>query len=153
MLDRFETFVSVMNALYKDYQKVKSFKMKDFGLKSCHVMCMFYLGQNVEGLTANELCEKCREDKAAISRNLKYLTERGYIETRGEENQKYRLRNILTKEGREVYEKIEVLISSIVERLGKGLSKKERDAVYSGLAKILNNFEIFIEEKEKSMEL
>ena len=77
MVRRFEDFVNLINTAYKDIQKIKSYEVKELGLKSSHVMCMFYLGQSEYGLTSNELCDKCKEDKAAVSRNLKFLAEKG----------------------------------------------------------------------------
>ncbi|MBE6681831.1 MAG: winged helix-turn-helix transcriptional regulator [Ruminococcaceae bacterium] len=150
MVHRFEDFVSLINTAYKDIQKIKSYEVKELGLKSSHVMCMFYLGQNENGLTANQLCEKCKEDKAAISRNLKYLAEKGYVTVAEDETRKYKLCNVLTDEGREAYAKLEVLISNSVERFSRGLSNKEREAFQKYLGKIIENFDNFFEEKEKA---
>ena len=152
MVQRFEDFVNLINTAYKDIQKIKSYEVKDMGLKSSHVMCMFYLGQTESGLTASELCEKCKEDKAAVSRNLKFLTDKGYVSVAGDERQKYKLRNILTAEGKEAYEKLTVTISSAVERFSKGLTTREREAFYKYLGKILENFEDFFEEKERQQQ-
>lgn len=149
MVHRFEDFVNLINTAYKDIQKIKSYEVKDMGLKSSHVMCMFYLGESEEGLTCTELGDKCKEDKAAVSRNLKYLSEKGYVTVVGDENQKYRLRNVLTEEGKEAYEKLNVTISSAVERFSAGLTQKEREAFYKYLGKIIDNFEKFFAEKEQ----
>lgn len=149
MVQRFEDFVILINTAYKDIQKIKSYEMKELGLKSSHVMCMFYLGRSENGLTSNQLCEKCKEDKAAISRNLKFLAEKGYVSVAEDENKKYKLCNVLTDEGRAAYAKLEVLISNSVERFSRGLTAKEREAFYKYLGKIIENFDIFFEEKEK----
>ena len=148
MINKFADFVSLLNTVYKDVQKIKSYEVKELGLKSCHVMSMFYLGQSENGLTSNELCDKCREDKAAISRNLKYLYDKGYVKSSGDENQKYKLKNVLTDEGRIVYERLEVIISSAVERFSKGLSSKDNDAFFRCLEKIIENFDEFFAEIE-----
>ena len=149
MIHRFEDFVNLINTAYKDIQKIKSYEVKGMGLKSSHVMCMFYLGQSEFGLTSSELCDKCKEDKAAVSRNLKFLTEKGYVTVLGDEKQKYKLRNVLTEEGKEAYGKLTVTISSAVERFSTGLTQKEREAFNRYLGKIIDNFEKFFAEKEK----
>ena len=152
MIQRFDDFVNLINTAYKDIQKIKSYEVKDLGLKSSHVMCMFYLGQSEYGLTMSELCEKCKEDKSAISRNMSLLDEKGYVTVVGDESQKYKLRNVLTDDGREAYVKLELIISAAVERFSKGLSQKERKAFYKYLGKIIENFEEFFEEKERQSE-
>ena len=53
--------------------------MTEFGLKGTHVMCLFFLHHTPEGLTAAQLCQLCAEDKAAISRTIATLKEKGYI--------------------------------------------------------------------------
>ena len=150
MVRRFEDFVNLINTAYKDIQKIKSYEVKELGLKSSHVMCMFYLGQSEYGLTSNELCDKCKEDKAAVSRNLKFLAEKGYVTVVGDESRTYKLRNVLTDEGEAAYEKLKVTISAAVERFSKGLTPKEREAFNRYLGKMIANFEEFFEEKEKN---
>jgi len=143
MIQRFEDFVSMTNTAYKGLQKIKSYKVESLGLKGSHVMCMFYLGQNEEGLTSVELCEKCREDKAAVSRNLKYLYEKGYVKLAQDDEKKYRLKNVLTDSGREAYNKLEIMISDAVNSFGKGLTVKERTAFYKAFGVIVSNFDAF----------
>ena len=143
MIHRFEDFVSLTNTAYKDLQKVKSHEVESIGLKGSHVMCMFYLGQHEEGLTSGELCEKCREDKAAISRNLKYLQEKGYVTVAEDEDKRYKLKNVLTPKGREAYYQLEMLIREMVNKFGKGLTEKERNIFYKALGVIVGNFDAF----------
>ena len=52
MTDRFEGFVGIIYHLQKIIEKIKKGKMKEFGLSGNHVMCLFYLAQYPEGLTA-----------------------------------------------------------------------------------------------------
>ena len=84
MYDRFETFTARISSIYRCIQKIKSMEI---GLKGSHVMCLFHLGRQDDGhpgsagggLTAGELCALCGEDKAAISRSIAELEERGYL--------------------------------------------------------------------------
>lgn len=150
MVQNFENFVNLINTAYKDIQKIKSYEVNGLGLKSSHVMCMFYLAQADEGLTLNELCEKCKEDKAAVSRNIAFLSSKGYVAVAENEMQKYNLRNVLTNEGKAAYEMLKVTMSEAVDRFSKGLSNKEKESFYRYLGKIIENFEKFFEEKESA---
>ena len=49
---RFETFSLSILELNRYLQKIKELEMKQFGLKANHTMCLYYLGQHPEGLTA-----------------------------------------------------------------------------------------------------
>ena len=73
---RFETFSLSILELNRYLQKIKELEMKQFGLKASHTMCLYYLGQHPEGLTATQLTELCKEDKAAVSRCLSQLSDR-----------------------------------------------------------------------------
>lgn len=143
MVHRFEDFVSMINTAYKGLQKIKSYEVESLELKGSHVMCLFYLGRSDDGLTSGELCEKCREDKAAISRNLKYLQEKGYVKVAEDDTKKYRLKNVLTESGREAYEKLEALIVESVCKFGHGLTERERATFYKALGVIVGNFDEF----------
>lgn len=80
MDDLFERFTISILKLNKLVQKIKVYEMKKFGLKSVHVMCLYYLNLNPEGLTASDLVKLTLEDKAAISRALATMREGGYCE-------------------------------------------------------------------------
>jgi len=106
-------------------------------------MCLFYLGQNEEGLTSGELCEMCREDKAAVSRNLRCLYDKGYVKVSEDEVKKYKLKNVLTQEGREAYAVLEKHIIDSVCKFGTGLTEKERKTFYKALGIIVERFDDF----------
>ena len=76
---RFETFSLSILELNRYLQKIKELEMKQFGLKANHTMCLYYLGQHPEGLTATQLTELCKEDKAAVSRCLSQLSDRQLV--------------------------------------------------------------------------
>ena len=77
MNQRFDAFVTGITVCYKYIQKIKSLEVTDLGLKGAHVMCMFYLNQHPEGLTASQLCSLCAEDKAAVSRTATAISPKG----------------------------------------------------------------------------
>ena len=69
MEDRFETFTVLIARISRSIRRLKAEEMERLGLKGPHVSCLYYLSLYDE-LTAAELCERCDEDKAAISRSI-----------------------------------------------------------------------------------
>ena len=55
MVDRFENLTSGITQIYKSIQKIKRCRMDSLGLKGTHVMCLHYLSEYPEGLTAADL--------------------------------------------------------------------------------------------------
>ena len=67
MKKRFETFTVLLNRISRNIRKLKNREMAEYNLRSAHISCLYYLYLS-EGLTATELCERCEEDKATVSR-------------------------------------------------------------------------------------
>jgi len=136
MLQRLEDFVTGITVCYKYIQRIKSAEMTELGLKGTHVMCLFYLHHNPQGLTAAQLCQLCAEDKAAISRTLVTLQEKGYILT-GEKKYRFPLR--LTPAGTAIANQVDGLIQQWVGFGGDGLTDEERTSFYKTLSLIAKN--------------
>ena len=146
MIDRFQAFVSGITICYKYIQKIKTMEMTEFGLKGTHVMCIFYIHHNEENLTAAQLCQLCAEDKAAISRTLVTLQEKGYVES-GEK--KYRANLKLTEKGKILAKQIDELIERWVDCGGDGLTDEERNAFYNALNLISSNLRDKLKKEKK----
>lgn len=136
MIKRFEAFVTGITLCYKYIQKIKSAEMTELGLKGTHVMCIFFLSHNPEGLTAAQLCRLCAEDKAAVSRTVAELQREGYVAP-GEKRYRAALR--LTEKGMEIAKRVDELIEQWVAFGGAGLSDSDREAFYRALELISNN--------------
>ena len=151
MIERFIEFTSNIAQAYKHVIKIKSLKMADFGLKASHVMCLFYLGKNQNGLTAGELVDLCREDKAGISKCLGELRKQGLVGLDdGNGTRKYRAIYHITSEGTEIYNDISSVILKVVERCGSDLTEDERTIFYRSLGVIVKNLEALASEMEES---
>ena len=137
MIQRFDAFVTGITVCYKYIQRIKSAEVTDMGLKGAHVMCMFYLKQHPEGLTASQLCALCAEDKAAVSRTVSFLKNEGYVCSEGPKNYRAVLR--LTPAGQAVAGQFDDLIADWVTSGGSGLTDQERTDFYRGLSLIANN--------------
>ena len=138
MTHRFVEFMLLVNAAHKSLLKIKNLEVKDLGLKGSHVMCIFFLGQSESGLTAAELCEKCKEDKSAISRNLKALYDGEFV-TFPENENNYRLVITLSEKGKKAYSEILEIIEKTVEECGKGLTDEDRKTFYQSFSLINEN--------------
>lgn len=127
MEERFETFTVLITRISRSIKRIKADEMADFELKGPHVSCLYYLSQQ-DGMTAAELCERCDEDKAAISRSLDDLEKNGYI-------------TCASGAGKAVGRAIGEKIMRIVEAASEGLSEAERQTMYRALALVSENLE------------
>lgn len=150
MLKRFELFVITINQIYRSIQKLKTREMAEMGLKGTDVMCLVHLERHNEGLTAAELAILCVEDKAAISRAVSLLVEKGlvaYEESVGK--RKYRAKLMLTKEGKKISTRMLALIGGAVMKGGDGLTDEERAIFYKALGIISANLQNLLLSGEK----
>lgn len=142
MVERFEQLTTGVSRIYKSIQKIKRHHMSAFGLKSTHVMCIYYLDACPAGLTASDLCRMCREDKAGISRILSELEHQDFIYYHSSaDGKKYRAKALLTAKGELYAAKINDLILSAVTDAGNGITEEERIIFYRVLSVISENLE------------
>lgn len=151
MKQRFDDFVTGITTCYKYIQRIKNVAVNEMGLKGSHVMCMFYLKQHPEGLTASQLCGLCAEDKAAISRTVAFLRDQGYIRSEGPKN--YRAELFLTTAGKTLADRFDSLIAQWVTAGGEGLNEQERRDFYHGLRLIADNLRSTMEQDPKFSEV
>lgn len=130
----FEHFTITILKLNKLVNKIKQYEMQEYGLKAIHVMCGYYLKENPEGLTSSELVKLTLEDKAAISRALKTLQEKGFVENDPERHNVVRL----TEEGKKFADYIYEKSAKAVEA-GSAMTDEERTFFYKTLASIAEN--------------
>ena len=141
MKERFETFLMAIGQISRSLQKLKSMEMADFGLKGTHVMCLYQLQQYEEGLTSSQLAQLCDEDKAAISRSISELREKGLICQPEQTEKRYRKRIFLTDQGREVTKAMDQKIIGAVLTAAKGYSQEEREVFYHVLLQVSENLQ------------
>ena len=140
MKERFETFTVLINRISRNIRKIKNQEMAEYHLRSAHVSCLYYLYTNT-GATATDLCERCEEDKATISRALDYLEENGYITCEMKTAKRYKTPLLLTEKGNAVGKKIADKISGVLDAVSDGLSEDERIAFYRSLSVISESLE------------
>ena len=147
MQERFETFTVLMNRINRSIRKIKNQEMAEYGLRSAHVSCLYYL-YSVKGATATDLCERCEEDKATISRALDYLETNGFLARESNRSKRYKSPLPLTEKGEAVGKKIADKINGILDAISDGLSEEERVALYRSLSIISGRLEAISKNNE-----
>lgn len=140
MQKRFETFTVLINRISRNIRKIKNREMAEYNLRSAHVSCLYYLYVN-EGVTATDLCERCEEDKATISRALDHLETNGYLTCESKSAKRYKSPLILTEKGTEAGKKIADKINGVLDVISDGLSEEERKVFYRSLSIISERLE------------
>lgn len=140
MDERFETFTVLINQISRSIRRLKAEEMESMELKGPHVSCLYYLSKNGP-LTAAELCDRCDEDKAAISRSLDYLEQHEYIARRQNGGKRYKSPLCLTEKGEEVCQTINRRIEHLVAQASQGLTEAERETMYRSLTLISDNLD------------
>ena len=140
MQERFETFTVLINRISRNIRKIKNQEMAAYNLRSVHISCLYYL-YCTDGLTATELCERCEEDKATISRALDYLETNGYLFCESKTAKRYKCPIELTDKGYAAGKKIAEKIKVVLDAISTDLSEEERVAFYRSLSIISESLE------------
>ncbi|HHU03302.1 MAG: MarR family winged helix-turn-helix transcriptional regulator [Christensenellales bacterium] len=140
MQERFEAFTVLINRISRNIRKIKNQEIAAFNLKASHISCLYYL-YKTNGLTATELCERCEEDKAAISRSLDYLEKNGYLICDSQHEKRYKSPFFLTDKGRNVGKEIINKINKILDEVGTGITKEDRTVFYRSLSTISDSLD------------
>lgn len=137
--ERFEDFVGIIGAISKEIQRIKAHEASKLGLKGADVMLLYQLMREPAGLTSAELARRSGVTRAAISRYVAGLEERGFVRIEEDERSgRYRARLTLTEQGVRVMESATRTIDDVVCRAGDELSASERAVMYSSLSTILS---------------
>ena len=140
MQERFETFTVLINRISRNIRRIKNREMAEYNLRSVHVSCLYYLYLH-KGATATDLCERCEEDKATISRAVDYLETNGFLVCESKCAKRYKSPLVLTDKGNEAGEKIADKINGVLNAVSGGLTEEERVAFYRSLAIISESLE------------
>lgn len=138
MEERFQAFTVLITGISRSIHRIKTEEMSEFELRSSHVSCLYYLYKK-GSLTAREICDLCEEDKANISRAVKFLEEKGYVFCESEEKKRYQSPLCLTDSGKEIGKAIVEKIDRVLDVASRGLTDEERAVMYKGLAAVNKN--------------
>jgi len=138
MKNRYKEFTILIGKIGKIIKKLKSEEMKEYGLNSLHVSCIYYLYIE-KSLTSKEISDMCNEDKGAISRALEYLEKNGFITCEDNNKKRYRSQLFLTDKGKDVGEIISNKINNLLEEASRGVTEENRKIMYQTLSLICDN--------------
>ena len=135
---RFELFDGLIASAGKALQRMKSDKMKKYGLGSTHTTCLCKLGKAGKvGLSQKELTEQESIDRAQVSRVLRDLEEKEMVSREG--GAAYKKRYYLTARGREVADEINAISLEINRYVSKEIPEAEIQVFYRVMRQIDQN--------------
>ena len=135
MTERFEKFTVLINRISRNIRKIKNQEMAEYSLRCSHISCLYYLYTS-GGLTATDLCERCEEDKAAVSRALEYLENNGYLICESKSAKRYKSLLRLTDKGLDIGKRIADKIAYVLEEISVEMTEEERIQFYHSLTLI-----------------
>ena len=138
MSERFERFSFFVTVIHRYMKKLENDEMEKLGLKGSYAVYFLVIGKSTEKITSARLTELCGRNKAEISRAVKDLCERGYVEKDGRDGN-YRAPLVLTEKGLEVYEKLKSIANNAVSMVGGRIPEGKLKDFYETLDEILEN--------------
>lgn len=141
MISRFERFSYSISTLYRYIQKIERGEMIKLGYKGVFAQYLVALVQRPEGLTAAQLCEICDKDKAAVSRAIGEMEEKGLLRRKGTGDTMYRAKLVLTQEGMRAAKFACDRVEAAVTAADVGLTEENRTVLYAALDLIAGNLE------------
>lgn len=138
MINRFEQFTAAISSIHRFVQKIERDEMAKYGLKGAAAQYLLAMSRYPHGITAAALCEVCDRDKAAVSRILSEMEDKGLV-ARVDGDSTYRALLTLTPAGQEAADYVNQKASLAVELVGKDVTDQDRAILYATLAKISAN--------------
>ena len=139
MLDRFEQFSYSISNIYKHITKIEREEMEKYGLRGAYAQYLVTMTHYPEGITSSKLSEICDRDKAAISRIVSEMEDKGLVIRQTDKDNMYRARLVLTEEGKKAAEFVCERAEKAVNAAGQGLGDDDRKIFYGALAIIEAN--------------
>jgi DNA-binding MarR family transcriptional regulator len=116
----------------------RRFKENGFEITAEQWVIMRHLWEE-EGLSQREIGEKAAKDKPNITRMLDALEKKGLIFRQPDPRDRRKFCVYLTKEGKQLHERLLPLAQTLREQVTRGLSRPETDRVKETLSKINRN--------------
>lgn len=134
MMSRYETFSSMISGIYRSIQKIERDEMVGYGYKGAYAQYLTAMNRASGGMTSAQLCELCDKDKAAVSRVVSEMIEKGLIVREQENARPYRAVLRLTEEGRKAAQFVLRRGQAAVEAVG--IDETTRETLYKSLESI-----------------
>ena len=139
-VDRFESFILLIEAIHKSINKIKTDIVPGSAIKSVHTMWLYELLRNPQGLTATEIAAKTMIDRSLVSREITALMRGGYVKSASSEGKRnYNSVITLTEKGKALAEEIAESALKIQNEVSRDVDKDELSVFYSVMERIYNN--------------
>ncbi len=132
-MNRFEQFSYVISGINRCIQKIERDEMIKYGYKGAFAQYLVALRRYPEGITSAKLCEICDKDKAAISRVITEMQEKGLIIREGGNDRHYNALIKLTSEGLQAAAYVDERAKAAIDAVGNEMSDADRTAFYATL--------------------
>ena len=141
MLQRFEQFSTAISSVYHAIQKLERDEMVKYGLKGPYAQYLVAMARCPQGITAAQLGQLCDKDKAAVSRAITQMEQRGLVTRDCANNSLYRALLRLTESGQQAAHYVCQKAKTAVEFAGKDLTDESRALFYTALHQIADNLQ------------
>ncbi|MBQ8536518.1 MAG: MarR family transcriptional regulator [Clostridia bacterium] len=139
MMSRFEQFSFAISGIYRCIQKIERDEMVAYGFKGAYAQYLAAMSRFPEGVTAAQLCDICEKDKAAVSRAVAEMEDKGLLVREGTSG--YRAPLKLTAQGLDAADFVCQRAQAAVAAAGHGLTDEKRSVFYEALGLIASNLQ------------
>jgi len=142
MIDRYQQFSYIVSVINRQIQKIERDEMEKYGYKGAFAQYLMAMRRNPAGVTSAQLSDMCDRDKAAVSRVITEMIEKGLVVRRSANETFYRAKLTLTQKGAEIADYIARQGAAAVAAVNNELTKEELKAFYSNLDYIADKLHI-----------
>ena len=142
MLNRFAQFSYMISNIYRNIQKIEHDEMVKLGYKGAYAKYLVVMFQQPQGITSSKLCEICDKNKAAVSRMITEMEEKGLVLR----NHSYNALIKLTKKGENLAKYVCEKAELAVKEVSKDLPNEQRHLLYALLNQLSGSIHKISEE-------
>lgn len=126
MLNRFSQFSYMISSIHRNIQKIEHDEMVKLGYKGAYAKYLVAMFQQPQGITNSNLCELCDKNKAAVSRIISEMEEKGLVIR----NHSYNALIKLTNKGENLAKYVCAKAELAVKEVSKDLPNDQRSILY-----------------------
>ena len=146
MQGRYEQFSFIVSVINRHIQKIERDEMIKYGYKGAFAQYLMAMRHHPDGVTSAQLSEMCDKDKAAVSRVVTEMIEKGLVVRKCANETLYRAKLTLTQEGCKIADFVAKRATAAVAAVGNELSDEERKMFYSTLDFIASKLQMISKE-------
>ena len=139
MLERFQQFSFSISEIHRYLLQIERDEMEKLGYRAYFAQYLVIMNRHPDGVTAAELSKSSDKDKAAVSRAVAEMIERGLVTRQLVRGNGYRAPLRLTAKGKQVADHVCRRAVLAVSAVGGELSEQNRKVFYDSLITIAEN--------------